>query len=429
MPKKIDPQLRARCVRLVREHQQEYPTLNAATAAVARQEGVSRESVRRWLAQAEVDDGTRPGITSEESAEVKRLKAENRRLREDNEILRRASNFLRGGARPPQPMICAFINEMRAEGYAVESILRVLRQQGLQIAARTYRAWKKPARIAARTITDALVEDKIRDVAWTTNPVTGQVQMTPEGLYGRRKWVALLRRQPGLAGTSRGAVDRAMRALGLEGVRRVKKLRTTISDPDGKRAGDLLNRDFTAPAPNRVWVTDFTYVRTWAGFVYVAFVVDVFAQRIVGWHTSSSMRTDLVMTPLRIALWQRDRDGNPVSPGDLIHHSDAGSQYTSIRYTEHLDLEGIAPSIGTVGDAFDNALMETINGLYKTECIRTTVFHAGPFRTLADVEFATAGWVDWYNNRRLHGTLGMLTPVESEALHYEALTREPEPAK
>ena len=177
--------------------------------------------------------------------------------------------------------------------------------------------------------------------------------MTPEGQYGRRKWVALLRRQEGLAGTSRGAVDRAMRTLGLEGIRRVKKVRTTTPGPDGKRAGDLLNRDFSAAAPNRVWVTDFTYVRTWAGFVFVAFVVDVFAERIVGWHASSSMKVDLVMTPLRIALWQRDRDGNPISPGDLIHHSDAGSQYTAIRMTEHLALEGIAPSIGTVGDAYD----------------------------------------------------------------------------
>ena len=198
---------------------------------------------------------------------------------------------------------------------------------------------------------------------------------------------------------------------------------------DGKRAGDLLDRNFTAPAPNKVWVADFTYCRTWAGWVYVAFVVDVFAQKIVAWHAATVRDVDLVMTPLRIALWQRERDGNPVSPGDLIHHSDAGSQYTSIRYTEHLDLEGIAPSIGTVGDAYDNALMETVNGLFKTECIRTTVFHDGPYKTIADVEFATAGWVDWYNNRRLHGSLGMLTPVEFESLHYEALTREPAPTK
>ncbi|OMH30690.1 transposase [Tersicoccus sp. Bi-70] len=318
---------------------------------------------------------------------------------------------------------------MRAEGHAVESILRVLHQQGLGIAARTYRAWKSPTLIAARTVTDARVQDKIRELAWTVDEATGRRRMTPEGLYGRRKWVALLRRQDGLAGTSRGAVDRAMHALGLEGVVRARKLRTTIPGPDGKRAGDLLNRDFTALAPNRVWVTDFTYVRTWAGFVYVAFVLDVFAQRIVGWHASSSKKVDLVLTPLRIALWQREREGHPVSPGHLIHHSDAGSQYTVIRLTEHLALEGISPSIGTVGDAYDNALMETVNGLFKAKCIRTTVFHAGPYRTLADVEYATAGWVDWYNNRRIHGTLEMLTPIEFETLHYQAPTREPQPAK
>ncbi|MCP2287063.1 hypothetical protein APR04_006010 [Promicromonospora umidemergens] len=146
---------------------------------------------------------------------------------------------------------------MRDQGYAVEPILRVLRQQGLQIAARTYRAWKRPARIADRTITDAVVEDTIRDLAWTFNETTGRKQMTPEGLYGRRKWLALLRRRHGLVGTSRGAVDRAMRTLGLAGVVRAKTLRTTVPSSDGKRAGDLLGRDFTASAPNRVWVTDF----------------------------------------------------------------------------------------------------------------------------------------------------------------------------
>ena len=130
----------------------------------------------------------------------------------------------------------------------------------------------------------------------------------------------------------------------------------------------------------------------------------MFAQRIVGWHAASDQRTDLVLTPLRIALWDRDREGHPVEPGQLLHHSDAGSQYTSIKFTEHLDLEGIAPSIGTVGDAYDNALMESIIGLFKTECIGTAVFHDGPYKTPADVEFATAGWVDWYNHRRLHGS-------------------------
>jgi putative transposase len=317
-----------------------------------------------------------------------------------------------------------FIDTMRAEGHAVESICRVLREQGCQVAARTYRAWRtRPP--AARTVSDAHVVDAVGDLAWTVG-VDGRRRLAAEGLYGRRKMTALLRRTE-LGEVSAGAVDRAMRMLGLTGVRRDKGVRTTIPGKDGIRAGDLLDRNFTAAAPNRTWVTDFTYVRTWAGFVYVAFIVDVFAQRILAWHASTSKVTDLVMVPLRMALWQRGRDGHPTAPGQLICHSDAGSQYTSVRFTEHLELEGIRPSIGTVGDALDNALMETINGLYKAECIRTTVFHDGPYKTVADVEFATAGWVDWYNERRLHGSLGMIPPVEYEQAHYAALKPEMQP--
>lgn len=324
---------------------------------------------------------------------------------------------------------------MVGQGCAVESTCRVLTDLGCQVAARTYRAWKAEERagyeaLPARTFTDALIMDAIVSLCWTTNQVTGRRQRTPESLYGRRKMTALLRRS-GLPGTSAVAhctVRRAMTALGHNGIRRAKGIRTTIPRHDGVRAGDLLGRDFTAPAPNTVWVTDFTYVNTWAGFVYVAFIVDVFSQKIVAWHTATSKATDLVMTPLRMALWQRDREGNPVLPGHLIHHSDAGSQYTSIRFTQHLEIEGISPSIGTVGDALDNALMESINGLYKTECIRTTIFHDGPYRTLADVEYATAGWVDWYNNRRLHTSLGMLTPTEYEQAHYADLNPQVQPA-
>jgi transposase InsO family protein len=319
-----------------------------------------------------------------------------------------------------------FIDTMRSEGHAVESICRVLCEQGCQVAARTYRSWAQPGRVvAARTISDAAVHDLVRSLAFTHGP-HGADKLTPEGLYGRRKMTALVRRS-GQADASAGAVDRAMRGLGLQGVRRGRAARTTVAAKNGHRAGDLLERCFTAPAPNRVWVTDFTYVRTWSGFVYVAFIVDVFAQRIVGWHASSSKATDLVMIPLRMALWQRDHEGHRAVAGELIHHSDAGSQYTSIRLTEHLALEEIKPSIGSVGDAYDNALMETINGLYKTECIRTTVFHETAYRNLADVEYATAGWVDWYNNRRLHSTLGMIPPIEYEHHHYAALNREPQP--
>lgn len=322
-----------------------------------------------------------------------------------------------------------FIDQMRSEGFAVESIIRVLREQGVKIAARTYRAWRA-GRVSVRTVTDALVLDAVRDVAWRVEELpngTTRLRMTPEGLYGRKKMTAFIRRTR-IGDASRGAVDRAMRALGLSGITRAKAPRTTIPAKGGIRAGDLLNRDFTAPRPDHTWVTDFTYVRTWAGWVYVAFILDIFSQRIVAWHAQTTKHVDLVMIPLRMALWQRGREGHPVGPGQLRHHSDAGSQYTSIVLTEHLALEQIAPSIGSVGDAYDNALMETINGVYKAECIGTTVFHDGSYKTIADVEFATAGWVDWYNNRRLHGTLGMVSPNEYEATYYATLSREPQPA-
>jgi putative transposase len=302
----------------------------------------------------------------------------------------------------------AFIDDMRSVGHAVESTCAVLSEQGCRVAARTYRSWRQANRaVAARTASDAVLMDALLSARGTA-----------EGLYGRRKMTHYLRR----AGHDVAfcTIDRLMRDLDMNGVRRGKGVRTTIATRDGQRAGDLLNRDFTAPAPNTRWVADFTYCRTWAGFVYVSFIVDVFAQRIVGWQASTDRRTDLVLVPLRIAMWDRDRHGMPVVPGQLIHHSDAGSQYTSIRFTEHLALAGIAPSVGTVGDAYDNGLMESIIGLFKTECIATTVFHDGPYKTLADVEYATAGWVDWYNHRRLHGSLGMLTPTEYEQTHYAA---------
>ena len=237
-----------------------------------------------------------------------------------------------------------FIDTMRAEGHAVESICRVLREQGCQIAARTYRSWKKPKRaVAARTVTDAHVVDAVRDIAWTTRVDRHGVavrKLGPEELYGRRKMTAYLRRTA-IPEASAGSVDRAMRTLELTGVRRDKGTRTTIPAKDGTRAGDLLDRDFTAAAPNRTWVTDFTYVRTWAGFVYVAFIVDVFAQRIVAWHAATTKQTDLVMIPLRMALWQRGREGHPRIAGELIHHSDAGSQGEFNWSSQHLDHGGV----------------------------------------------------------------------------------------
>ena len=315
-------------------------------------------------------------------------------------------------------MIVAFVDQMRASGHAVESIVTALQHAGLKIAARTLRRWcSRGRKVAARIVTDAQVEEAVRCLAFRANDAGDRV-LAPEGLYGRRKMLAAVRR--GLLSTAGfAAVDRAMRSLGLNGVTRTKRVRTTIPNPADRRATDLLDRDFTAPAPNKVWVSDFTYVRTSTTFTYVAFVVDVFSQRIVGWNASIRHDVELVDVPVRMALWDRDRTGRPVKRGELISHSDAGAEYTSIRYSEHLQLEGIRPSIGSVGDAFDNALMETINGLYKAECIRTDVFHPGSFKSIDDVEYATAAWVDWYNSRRLHGSLGMLSPAEFEAAHYD----------
>ena len=252
-----------------------------------------------------------------------------------------------------------FIDAMRAQGHAVESICRVLREQGCQIAARTYRSWKQTTRqVAARTVTDAHVVDAVRDIAWTTDG-QGRRRLAPEGLYGRRKMTAALRRTA-IPEASAGSVDRAMKALGLTGVRRDKGVRTTIPAKDGNRAGDLLDRDFTALAPNRVWVTDFTYCWTWAGFVYVAFIVDVFAQRIVAWHAATAKATDLVMIPLRMALWQRGREGHPVVPGELIQHSDAGSQGGLNRSSQHLTItevsDGATSAAGRSGASAGDAV-------------------------------------------------------------------------
>ncbi|WP_217575869.1 IS3 family transposase [Streptomyces sp. GbtcB7] len=420
MPKKIDEALRGQAVRLVTQHRAEYSSERAVHIQVAESLGVSRESVRRWVMQHEIDNGQAAGVSTDEREELRRLRAENKRLREVNEVLKSATIFPRGGARPPKPLIVAFVDQMRAVGHAVESILTALNQAGLKIAARTLRAWCAPTgpgnRPAARTVSDALVEDAIRQLAFTTN-AAGALVLAPEGLYGRRKMLALIRRTL-LPDAGFGAVDRAMHSLGLSGVVRGRRPRTTIPNPADARAADLLDRDFTAPAPDRKWITDFTYVRTYQCFTYVAFIVDCFSQKIVSWHASVKRDVELVDAPLRMALWRRSHEGTPIERGQLIHHSDAGSQYTSVRFTEHLHIEGIRPSIGSVGDAYDNALMETINGLYKAECIRTKVFHDGPYRTVADVEYATAAWVEWYNNRRLHSSLGMISPTEFEAAHY-----------
>jgi putative transposase len=230
-------------------------------------------------------------------------------------------------------------------------------------------------------------------------------------VYGARKVWRQLRREG--REIARCTVERLMRTIGLQGAVRGKPVRTTISDKATPCPLDHVKRQFRAPGPNRLWVSDFTYVATWQGFVYVAFVIDTFARRIVGWRVSRTAHAGFVLDALEQAL----HDRRPVHRGGLVHHSDRGSQYVSIKYTERLVEAGIEPSVGTVGDSYDNALAETINGLYKTEVIR----RRGPWKSSEAVEFATLEWVDWFNHRRLLEPIGNIPPAEAEQRYFAIL--------
>ena len=277
--------------------------------------------------------------------------------------------------------------------FGVEPICRAL-----QVAPSSYYAARRRPP-SARAVRDAQLAPRIQ-----------QVFDDHYQVYGVRK----LWKQPCRDGelVGRDRVARLMRTLGIAGVVRGKPRRTTIGDPAAVRAPDLVNRQFTATRPNQLWVSDFTYVASWSGMVYVALVIDVFSRLIVGWRAAASMRTELVLDALEMAVWRR----REVLEG-LVCHSDAGSQYTSIRYTDRLAEIGAAPSIGSVGDSYDNSLAESTIGLFKTELIR----RRGPWRTVDDVELATLGWVDWYNPRRLHGEIGPIPPAELEATYYAQL--------
>ncbi|WP_327375413.1 IS3 family transposase [Streptomyces sp. NBC_01216] len=401
-------ELRRRAVRMVAEVRPDYDTEWAALKAVAQKLGIgTTETLRKWVRQDQVDAGVRPGVTTEESAELKRLKKENAELKRANEILKAAAFFLRGRARPATHTLVAFIDEHKGRFGGVEPICRVLTMHDCKIAPSTYYAHhQRQAAPSARTVRDSELKELIQHVYDTNYRV-----------YGARKIWRELNRQ-GVT-VARCTVERLMRELGIAGAVRGRRVITTLPGGQADRAPDLVDRDFIAGAPNRCWVADFTHVKTWAGVVYVAFVVDTFSRRIVGWSAATVKETVFVLDALEMAIWQRDRDQHPVQPGELIHHSDAGSQYTSFRLAEHLDAAGIAASIGSVGDAYDNALMESTIGLFKTELIKPR----RPWKTLSDVELATAEYVDWYNHRRLHGEIGHVPPVEYENNHYRATTK------
>ncbi|TXN36433.1 IS3 family transposase [Methylobacterium sp. WL7] len=390
------PEVRARAVRMVLDHQGEHASQWAAISSIAAKIGCSGETLRNWIRQSELDTGQRGGPSTEERERIKALERENRELRQANEILRKASAyFCDGGARPPFQTMKAFIDEHR-DAYGVEPICKVL-----PIAPSTYHAHAArradPGKLPARARSDAALMVEIQRVFEANFHV-----------YGVRKvW-----RQLGREGivVARCTVARLMRAMGLKGVVRGKTVRTTIPDPAALCPLDRVNRQFKAPRPNALWVSDFTYVATWSGFVYVAFVIDVFARRIVGWRVSRTAHAAFVLDALEQALHER----RPVQGGGLVHHSDRGSQYLALRYTERLAQAGVEPSVGSVGDSYDNALAETINGLFKAEVIH----RRGPWRSFEAVEFATLEWVDWFNTRRLLEPIGNIPPAEAEARYY-----------
>ena len=290
-----------------------------------------------------------------------------------------------------------FIDAHRA-AWGVEPICGVL-----PIAPATYHAHEARqadvSRLPARAVRDGRLKAEIR-----------RVRTENRRVYGSRKvWRQLQRERLSVA---RCTVERLMRELNLQGAVRGRRLRTTIPDGAADRPQDLVERNFTATSPNQLWLADLTYVATWRGFVYVAFVIDAFARRIVGWRVTQTLRTDLVLDALEQALYDRPLSSAP----DLVHHSDRGVQYVSIRYTERLADAGIEPSVGSRGDSYDNALAESVIGLYKTEVIN----RRGPWRTVEAVELATLDWVDWFNHSRLLAPIGYVPPVEREEQYYHS---------
>lgn len=283
--------------------------------------------------------------------------------------------------------------------WGVQSICAGLIELGIQIAPSTYydQVGREPSR---REVRDDELKEHIT-----------RIHAANYGVYGARKvWLALNREGIEVA---RCTVERLMADLGLHGAVRGKAKRTTIADPTAGPPADLVGRQFAAPAPNRLWVADLTYVSTWSGFAYVAIVTDAYARRILGWRVAATMTTTMVLDSIEQAIWNRHREG-VLDLKDVVHHTDRGSQYTSIRFTERLAEAGIQPSVGAVGSSYDNALAETINGLYKTELIKPRK----PWRTIEEVELATAEWVDWFNNHRLYEYCGDIPPAELEAAYY-----------
>ncbi|WP_425401343.1 IS3 family transposase [Escherichia coli] len=392
---RFSPEVRQRAVRMVLESQSEYDSQWATICSIAPKIGCTPETLRVWGRQHERDTGGGDGgLTTAERQRLKELERENRELRRSNDILRQASAyFCEGGVRPPLEKMMPLLDKLR-EQYGVGPLC-----SELHIAPSTYYHCQQqrhhPDKRSARAQRDDWLKKEIQRVYDENHKV-----------YGVRKvWRQLLREGIRVA---RCTVARLMAVMGLAGVLRGKKVRTTISRK-AVAAGDRVNRQFVAERPDQLWVADFTYVSTWRGFVYVAFIIDVFAGYIVGWRVSSSMETTFVLDALEQALWAR-------RPSGTVHHSDKGSQYVSLAYTQRLKEAGLLASTGSTGDSYDNAMAESINGLYKAE-----VIHRKSWKNRAEVELATLTWVDWYNNRRLLERLGHTPPAEAEKAYYASI--------
>ncbi|EFF0614749.1 IS3 family transposase, partial [Escherichia coli] len=384
----FSPEVRQRAIRMVLESQGEYDSQWAAICSIAPKIGCTPETLRVWVRQHERDTGGGDGgLTTAERQRLKELERENRELRRSNDILRQASAyFAKAEFDRLWKKLMPLLDKLR-KLYGVGPVC-----SELHIAPSTYYHCQQqrhhPDKRSARAQRDDWLKKEILRV------YDGNHQV-----YGVRKvWSQLLREGIRVA---RCTVARLMAVMGLAGVLRGKKVRTTISRK-AVAAGDRVNRQFVAERPDQLWVADFTYVSTWQGFVYVAFIIDVFAGYIVGWRVSSSMETTFVLDALEQALWAR-------RPSGTVHHSDKGSQYVSLAYTQRLKEAGLLASTGSTGDSYDNAMAESINGLYKAE-----VIHRKSWKNRAEVELATLTWVDWYNNRRLLERLGHTPPAEAE---------------
>ncbi|HAY2552338.1 TPA: IS3 family transposase [Escherichia coli] len=370
---RFSPEVRQRAVRMVLESQDEYDSQWAAICSIAPKIGCTPETLRVWVRQHERDTGGGDGgLTTAERQRLKELERENRELRRSNDILRQASAyFAKAEFDRLWKKLMPLLDKLR-EQYGVGPVC-----SEQHIAPSTYYHCQQqrhhPDKRSARCQRDDWLKREIQRVYDENHQV-----------YGVRKvWRQLLREGIRVA---RCTVARLMAVMGLSGVLRGKKVRTTVSRKT-VAAGDRVNRQCVAERPDQLWVADFTYVSTWQGFVYVAFIIDVFAGYIVGWWVSSSMETTFVLDALEQALWAR-------RPSGTIHHSDKGSQYVSLAYMERLKEAKLLASTGSTGDSYDNAMAESINGLYKAE-----VIHRKSWKNRAEVELATLTWVDWYNNR------------------------------